>query len=137
MTRMMKRLMLVVALAAAVSFAAPPASAVDAHHPATQTTKAKKAKKPAAKSKAKPGKRSGMPMMNCPMMAGGTMNCPMMRASGMKHMGRMHGMHRGMMTSGGMARGMHHGEAMMNDPGRCQTMTDRERGFGYWGACSR
>ena len=71
----MKRLMMIIAIAVAANFAAfgvQPASAVDAHHPA-QTTKGKKAKKPALKSKAQGTKSSRMPMMNCPMMKSGKM----------------------------------------------------------------
>ena len=98
----MKRLMMVIALAAAANFAAfgiPSASAVDAHHPAKQTTKAKKAKKAPAKSRSM--KRSGMPMMNCPMMSsgmrkgmmrGGAMKCRMMGTAGSHRMRMMHGM---------------------------------------------
>jgi hypothetical protein len=63
MKRRTKRLLMLVALAAAFNFSAfdvLPASANDAHHPAAPTAKAKKDNSPAAKSKAKSRKRSSM-----------------------------------------------------------------------------
>ena len=138
----MKRLMMVIAIAVAANFAAfgvQPASAVDAHHPA-QTTKSKKVKAPAPK-KAKSTKRSQM-MMQCPMMKGGMkqggmmqggmMKCPMMGASNMRDMKMMHGAGHQMMGS----PAMRHGEVMMGHRNPCWVITDRERGFGYQGACS-
>ena len=96
MKQMMKRLVMVIALATAIplaGFSISPAQANDAHHPAGQTTKAKKVPKPAAK-KTKGTKTSGMPM-NCPMMSKG-MKQDGMKAGGMKcRMGsaKMHRMH--------------------------------------------
>ena len=117
----MKRLAMIIAIAVAASFAAfgtQSANAIDAHRPA-QTTKGKKAKPLAPGST----KSSQMQMMNCPMMKSGKMvkgdkmKCPMMGPSGM--------------------HAMHHGEAMMRRPDPCWVATDRERGFGYRGACNR
>lgn len=67
----MKHWMRVIAIAVAANFAAfgmQPASAIDAHHPAKQTTKGKKAKKLAPNTKAKSTKRARMQMMKRPMM---------------------------------------------------------------------
>ena len=89
----MKRLMTAMFLAFAIA-AAPvmtqSAWAIDAHHPKTQTKKAKKAKK---KASTKTSSAIGMmTMMNCQMMQGGPkmqggpmaqtgmMSCPMMAA---------------------------------------------------------
>ena len=93
-----KRLILVLALAMALplaGFAMSSAQANPAHHPAAQTTKAKK--KPVAKKT----KTSGMPM-NCPMMGKG-MKHDGMKAGGMKcRMGsaNMHRMHSKMHGAG-------------------------------------
>jgi len=147
----MKRLMMVIAIAVAANFAAfgiQPVSANDAHHPATQTTKGKKAKALAPKSKPKSTKSSRMQMMNCPMMKGGKMmqggmmkgdmmKCPMMGASNMRGMKMMHGADHQMMGSPAVHHAMHHGEAMMGQPDPCWVATDRERGFGYRGTCNR
>jgi hypothetical protein len=62
----MKRLIMILAMAVAANFAGfgiRAASANDAHHPAAQTTKAKKVK--AASKKVKTVKTSGM-SMRCP-----------------------------------------------------------------------
>lgn len=146
----MKRLTMIIAIAVAANFAAfgiQPASALDAHHPG-QTTNGKKAKPLALKGKAKSTKSSQMQMMNCPMMRSGKMmqgamvrggkmmkgdkmKCPMMGASKMQRMGMMQNM-----DPSGM-HAMHHGEAMMGRPDPCWVATDRERGFGYRGACNR
>jgi len=151
----MKRLMMIIAIAVAANFAAfgvQPASANDAHHPA-QATKGKKAKALAPK-RAKNVKSSQMKMMNCPMMKSGKMmqggmmqggmmkgakmKCPMMGGGKMHHRGMMKNMGSnmgpGMMGSSGTNHAMHHGDAMMGQPKQCQ-VTDRERGFGYRGAC--
>ena len=137
----MKRLMMVIAIAVAANFAAfgiQPASAVDAHHPATQTTKGKKATALAPKSKAKKTKSSQMQMMNCPMMKGGKMmqggmmKCPMMGASKMQDMKMMQGAGHQMMGS----PAMRHSEVMMGHRNPCWVITDRDRGFGYQGACN-
>ncbi len=140
----MKRLMMIIAIAVAANFAAfdiQPASANDAHHPA-QTSKSKKVKVH-TKGKAKSVKSSRMQMMNCPMMKGGKMmqgrmmmgdmKCPMMGTGKMHRMGMMQNMGHQMMAPSAM----HHGDTMMGRPDRCQVMTDRERGFGYQGACNR
>lgn len=149
----MKRLTMIIAIAVSANFTAfgiQPASAIDAHHPA-QTTKGKKANQLAPTSKAKITKSSQMQMMNCPMMKrgkmmqggmmrggkmmkGDKMKCPMMGAAKMQGMGGM-GMMQNMGPSGMHA--MHHGEAMMGRPDPCWVATDRERGFGYRGACNR
>jgi hypothetical protein len=150
----MKRLMMIAAIAAAANFAAfdiQPANAVDAHHPA-QETMGKKAKAIVPKSNAKSTKSSRMRMMNCPMMKGGKMmqggmmqgemmkggmmKCPMMRAANMQGMGMMQNMGPGMMGQSAMHDGMNRGEPMMGHPAPCWVTTDRERGFGYRGACN-
>jgi hypothetical protein len=141
--------MMIAAIAVAASFAAfdiQPASANDAHHPA-QVTKSKKVKVH-TKGKAKSVKSSRMQMMNCPMMKGskmmqggmmkgdmmkGNMKCPMMGAGKMHRMGMMRNMDHQMMAPSAM----HHGDTMMGRQDRCQVMTDRERGFGYPGACNQ
>jgi hypothetical protein len=110
----MKRLIMVLAIAAAAHFAAlgiQPASANDAHHPGAQATKGKKAKKPAAR-KAKSTKAS---MMKCPMMGG-----RMMRGGMMKCRASMHAM-----MSSSAHRDMHHGHAMMGNSTQCRVMTGR------------
>lgn len=142
----MKRMMMIVAVAVALTFAGfgmQSASANDAHHPAGQTTKAKKVKK-AAPKKVKANKTSMM--INCKMMAGGMMQggmtkggmmqhgrkmkCPMMGGADVHQMGAMHG------AGSNMGMGaMRHGEVMMDHRNPCWVMNDRERGFGYQGAC--
>lgn len=134
----MKRLVMILAIAVAASFAGfgiQTASAIDAHHPATQTSKGKKA----APKKVKANKSSTM--MNCQMMAGNMMQgsmmhhgskmkCPMMGAGA-------HSM--GMMPSAGAPMGMgtmRHGEVMMGHRNPCWVTIDRERNFGYQGACN-
>jgi len=109
----MKRLLMIIAIAVAASFAAPAvetAYAIDAHHHA-KATKIKKAKAPA-----KTAKSSQMHMMQCRMMDGsmhgmrrgrmmGGMTCPMMGDPRGHRM--MHGMHMG---PGAMRHGqMSHG----------------------------
>ena len=143
----MKRLLMAIAIAAAANLATvgiQSASANDAHHPAAQTNKAKKVK--AAPTKAKKVKTSGM-SMQCPMMKGHMMKphmmkrhmmqhgkmmkCPMMGAAGSQPMGMMHG--------AGAPMGMNtmrHGEVMMGHRNPCWVMIDRERSFGYQGACN-
>jgi hypothetical protein len=106
----MKKLMMILAIAFAAHFAGfgiLSASAIDAHHPAAQATKGKKAKKVVSKKKAR---KSGM-QMHCAMMAahkrqGRTMHshmhgrmmhhrhsmkCPMMGTAGAHGAGMMHG----------------------------------------------
>lgn len=148
----MKRMMMIVAVAVAMNFAGfgiQAASANDAHHPAGQTTKAKKVKK--VTPKRVKGNKSSM-MMNCPMMAGnmmqggmmkggmmqngmmqhkGRMKCPMMGAAGAHQMGMMHG------AGSDMGMGaMRHGEVMMGHRNPCWVTIERERNFGYQGACN-
>jgi hypothetical protein len=97
----MKRLLMAIAIATAATFVAggiQSAVANDAHHPASQTTKAKTVK--AASKKPKTMKTSGM-SMQCPMMKGHMtkhhmmqhgkkMKCPMMGTSKSHRMGMMH-----------------------------------------------
>ncbi len=104
------------------------------------------------------GQSSQAGMMNCPMMQGGQagqagqggmMNCPMMSGSSTSMMQGGQGMGPGMMQGqSGMGPGMMMGQSgagsmMMRGPGamsrrgQCWVTTDRDRGFGYWGACGR
>ncbi|MBI4275461.1 MAG: hypothetical protein HY659_12255 [Rhizobiales bacterium] len=141
--------------------------AEDAHHPGQTTKAKKAQPKAKTKIKATPqqsnkpaptpsdvsavmkhsGKTSQSTMMtNCPMMSGGMMgqggmmNCPMMRSGTgmMQGMNMMPGMGAPMtMNPFAMGRTMMHVEKMMGHMDRCWVATDRDRGYGYWGACNR
>lgn len=141
--------------------------AEDAHHPGQTTKAKKAEPKAKTKIKATPQqsnkpatkpsevsgamKRSGKTsqstmMMNCPMMSGGMMgqggmmSCPMVSGAGtgmMHSMNMLQGMGGRMMSPFAMGRTTMHGEKMMGHMDRCWVATDRDRGYGYWGACSR